>query len=295
MSEPAEVRAKRPMPAVFLGHGSPMNALETNRYTTAWRTFGQTVPKPRAILAVSAHWYVNATAVTAMPRPRTIHDFYGFPKPLFEVEYPAPGSPELAEEIAEIVKPKHVGLDQDSWGIDHGTWSVLVHAFPEANVPVVQLSIHALRDFDSHLELGARLAPLRERGVLIVGSGNVVHNLRALRWSEPDLGFDWAHRFGDAARAMLTETPSQATALQSHGDYAKSAPTPDHFIPLLYVAGLASEAKRRLEVLVDGYAFGSISMAAYTLDAKCPTDPADSRPSAGLPDPAVMPADGANI
>ena len=283
------------MPAVFLGHGSPMNALESNRYTTAWRTFGQTVPKPRAILAVSAHWYVNATAVTAMPRPRTIHDFYGFPKPLFEVEYPAPGSPELAEEIAEIVKPKHVGLDQDSWGIDHGTWSVLVHAFPEANVPVVQLSIHALRDFDSHLELGARLAPLRERGVLIVGSGNVVHNLRALRWSEPDLGFDWARRFGDAARAMLTETPGHATALQSHGDYAKSAPTPDHFIPLLYVAGLASEAKRPLEVLVDGYAFGSISMAAYTLDAKCPTDPADARPSAGLPDPVIMPADDANI
>ncbi|MEO6598626.1 MAG: 4,5-DOPA dioxygenase extradiol [Polyangiaceae bacterium] len=283
------------MPAAFIGHGSPMNALEKNRYTAAWHTFGQTLPKPRAIVVISAHWYVNATAVTAMPRPRTIHDFYGFPKALFEVEYPAPGSPELAEEISEIVKPTHVGLDQDSWGIDHGAWSVLVHAFPGADIPVVQLSIHALRDFDSHLELGARLAPLRERGVLIVGSGNLVHNLRGLSWSEPDLGFDWARRFGDAARVTLTEKPSEAPALRSHGDYAKSAPTPEHFIPLLYIAGLASAAERPLEVLIDGYAFGSLSMASYTLDAKCPTDRADSRPSARLPDPAVTPADDANI
>ena len=295
MSEPADARMARPMPAVFFGHGSPMNALETNRYTMTWRTFGQTVPRPRAILVISAHWFVNATAVTAMPRPRTIHDFYGFPQPLFEVEYPAPGSPQLAEEIAEIVKPHRVGLDQDSWGIDHGTWSVLVHAFPEADIPVVQLSIHALRDFDFHHELGARLAPLRERGVLIVGSGNVVHNLRGLSWSQPDLGFEWARRFGDAARAVLTETPSQAPALRSHADYVESAPTPEHFIPLLYIAGLASQAQRSLEVLVDGYAFGSLSMASYTLDAKCPTDTADSRPSAGLPDPAVTPADDANI
>jgi len=290
--------APRPMPAVFFGHGSPMNALETNRYSSAWATFGATfgrrIPKPRAILAVSAHWYGNFTAVTAMPRPRTIHDFYGFPKALFDVQYPAPGSPELAAEVADLVKPTHVGLDQDSWGLDHGTWSVLVHAFPDADIPVVQLSIHALKDFDFHFELGARLAPLRERGVLVVGSGNVVHNLRAMDWSQPDLGFDWARRFDDATRAVLTGRPADAPGLESHPDYARSSPTPDHFIPLLYVAGLAAAAGRPLELLVDGLAFGSISMAAYTLDLQCP-EAADTRPSAGLPDPAIVPPEDANV
>lgn len=281
------------MPAVFFGHGSPMNALEENRYTSSWRTFGETVPRPRAILVVSAHWYVNTTAVTAMPRPRTIHDFYGFPKPLFEVDYPAPGSPELAEEVADLVKPKHIGLDHDSWGIDHGTWSVLLHAFPDADIPVVQLSIHALEDFDAHFELGARLAPLRDRGVLIAGSGNIVHNLRALNWGQPDAAFDWARRFDESARTTLTENPSAAPALQSHDDYLRSAPTPEHFIPLLHIAGLASAANRGLEVLVDGYAYGSLSMASYTLDATCPTEH-DTRPAARLPDPAIVPAEDTN-
>lgn len=283
------------MPAVFFGHGSPMNALQANRYTEAWRTFGQTIPRPRAILAVSAHWYVNATAVTAMPRPRTIHDFYGFPKRLFEVDYPAPGSPELAQEIADLVKPKHVGLDVDSWGIDHGTWSVLLHAFPDADVPVVQLSLHAQRDFDSHFELGARLAPLRERGVLIVGSGNVVHNLRALDWEKPDAGFDWARRFDEAAFAALSDAPSEAPRLGAHADYAKSAPTPEHFVPLLYVAGLAAAAGRSLQQLASGYAYGSLSMAAYTLDAACPTDSEDARPAGAVPDPALVPPDDTNL
>jgi 4,5-DOPA dioxygenase extradiol len=282
------------MPAVFIGHGSPMNALERNRYTSAWRAFGETVPKPRAILVVSAHWYVQATAVTAMARPRTIHDFFGFPKSLFDVQYPAPGSPELAEEVADIVKPTRVGLDVDTWGIDHGTWSVLVHAFPKADVPVVQLSIHALRGFESHFELGTLLAPLRDRGVLVVGSGNIVHNLRALKWSEPELAFDWARRFDDEARAILTERPSEAVGLRSHADFERSTPTPDHFIPLLYVAGLASAANRPLRSLIEGYAFGSISMAAYTLDAECKVEQ-DARPSAGLPDPSVVPPEDANI
>lgn len=272
-----------------------MNALEENRYTTGWRAFGETIPRPRAILVVSAHWYVNATAVTAMPRPRTIHDFYGFPRELFEVDYPASGSPELAAEVAEIVKPAHVGLDRDSWGIDHGAWSVLVHAFPQADIPVVQLSIHALRDFDSHFELGAQLAPLRERGVLIVGSGNVVHNLRALNWKQPEAGFDWARRFDEAARAALTERPEAVPALRDHRDYDRAAPTPDHFIPLLYIAGLAGAAGRPLDLLADGYAYGSLSMAAYTLDAGRPIAGVDTRPAAALPDPTVMPSEDTNL
>jgi len=287
--------AGRPLPAVFLGHGSPMNALERNRYSTTWADFGASVPRPRAILAVSAHWYVNVTAVTAMPRPRTIHDFYGFPRELFEVRYPAPGSPELAEEVADVVKPTHVGLDADSWGIDHGTWSVLVHAFPRADVPVVQLSIDARRDLDFHLEVGARLAPLRERGVLIMGSGNVVHNLRLLDWSTPDAAFDWTRRFDDAAREVLTTHPADTPRLRSHPDWARSVPTPEHFLPLLYVAGLASAAKRPLEVLVGGYAYGSLSMAAYTLDASLPARRTSPTPAGGIPDPRETPPEDTNL
>ena len=253
------------MPAAFLGHGSPMNAIERNRYTDAWRALGAAVPKPRAILAVSAHWYVNATAVTAMARPKTIHDFYGFPQPLFDVRYPAPGLPELVHEIAEVVEPEQVGADHDSWGLDHGTWSVLVHAFPKADVPVVQLSINALQPPRYHLAMGRKLAALRARGVMVVGSGNVVHNLRAIDWKQPDAGFDWARRFDATARRIMTERPGDALELFGHPDFRMAVPTDEHFLPLLYIAGMAAESGRVADVLVEGYAYGSLSMACYTV------------------------------
>jgi 4,5-DOPA dioxygenase extradiol len=254
------------MPAAFLGHGNPMNALERNRYTEAWQAFGAAVPRPRAILVVSAHWYINATAITAMSRPRTIHDFYGFPPELFDVRYPAPGAPELADEVAEVVKPTWVGHDVDSWGLDHGTWSVLRHAFPDADIPVVQLSINAYQPFEYHLRLGARLAPLRERGVLIVGSGNIVHNLGGVDWQQPEAGFPWARRFDDRARELLSDDPAAVAGLTSHPDFEAAVPAPDHFIPLLYLAGLAGAGGRPADVLVNGYTYGSLSMTAYTVD-----------------------------
>jgi 4,5-DOPA dioxygenase extradiol len=282
------------MPAWFVGHGSPMNTLERNRYTEAWRAFGASVRRPRAILAVSAHWYVNATAVTAMATPRTVHDFYGFPQELFDVQYPAPGDPQLAEEIADVVKPTWVGLDHDSWGLDHGTWSVLVHAFPDADVPVLQLSINAQQPYEYHLQLGAALAPLRARGVLIVGSGNVVHNLRRIDWARPDAGFDWAQRFDESARELLTSSPSDVVRLREHADHDPAVPTPDHFLPMLYVAGLASAAGTGADVLVDGYAYGSLSMTSYTVGAAVRTGDGNGG-AAPIPDPSVVPTDETNL
>jgi 4,5-DOPA dioxygenase extradiol len=280
------------MPAAFFGHGSPMNALERNRFTEAWRVFGAAV-RPRAILVISAHWYINATAVTAMPQPRTIHDFYGFPPELFAVQYPAPGDPVLAHEIAELLGDEHVGLDHDSWGIDHGTWSVLVHAFPKADVPVLQLSINALKSFDYHLGLGSKLAPLSERGVLIVGSGNVVHNLRQIDWRQPNAAFDWNRRFDGAVKAMLTAAPGELAHIQAHPDYTMAAPTPDHFLPLLYIAGLAEATRVPAEVLVEGYSMGSLSMTSYTLGLSCQAGSGDSGGAASLQAPP--PADQTNL
>jgi len=255
-------------PALFIGHGSPMNTLERNGYTEAWRAFGAHLPRPRAILAVSAHWYFGATAVTAMARPRTIHDFYGFPQPLFDFDYPAAGDPDLAGEIVEAVKPEWVGLDHDQWGLDHGTWSVLAHLYPDADIPVVQLSINALRPLGYHLDLARRLASLREREVMIVASGNIVHNLGRLQWNEPNLAYDWAERFDDAVAAQLSRDAGDILRVADHADYALAVPTPDHFIPLLYLAGLAAADGATPEPLVRGYSMGSISMSCYGLDAE---------------------------
>jgi 4,5-DOPA dioxygenase extradiol len=283
------------MPAAFLGHGSPMNALDHNGYTEAWRAFGSSLPRPRAILAVSAHWYINASAVTAMDRPKTIHDFYGFPDALFAVQYPAPGDPDLAAEITEIVKPTWVGLERDSWGIDHGTWSVLVHAFPDATVPVLQLSINAEKPFDYHFELGAKLAPLRAQGVVIIASGNVVHNLGLVDPRQTETGFDWAQRFNEAAREHMTSSPAGVVGLRDHPDFSHSVPTSEHFIPLLYLAGLADAAGSTTDVLVDGYTYGSLSMAAYTLGGASRPAPTTSPPSAAaLPSPDIVPPDDTN-
>jgi 4,5-DOPA dioxygenase extradiol len=281
------------MPAAFIGHGNPMNALETNRYTAAWRAFGAAVPKPRAILVVSAHWYINATAVTAMARPRTIHDFFGFPQQLFDVQYPAPGLPTLVEEISDIVKPTWVGADIDSWGIDHGTWSVLVHAFPEADIPVTQLSINADKGFDYHLELGAKLAPLRDSGVLVLGSGNVVHNLGGMSRDLPDEGFDWAQRFDSSAKETMLDDPLNAARLDGHRDFRHAVPTPDHFLPLLYLAGLAGASREGADVLIDGYTYGSLSMTAYTLGLPATAPAGGSGTPAPLPE--GLPPDGLNI
>lgn len=280
------------MPALFVGHGSPMNTLEHNGYTDAWKGFGRALPRPKALLVVSAHWYFGATAVTAMSRPRTIHDFYGFPKPLFDFEYPAPGDPDLAQEISDLVKPRWLGLDHDQWGLDHGTWSVLAHLYPDADIPVVQLSINALKPLDYHLDLAASLAPLRERGVMILASGNVVHNLQRIQWHDRDLAFDWAERFDDAVVEQMAQDPGDILRVVDHPDYGLAVPTPDHFVPLLYIAGLAAADDKKPEPLLRGYSMGSISMTCYGIDADVGQQ-ADGSSAAQLP--AAVPPDQTNM
>jgi 4,5-DOPA dioxygenase extradiol len=254
------------MPAIFFGHGNPMNAIEQNTYTEAWARIGQILPRPKAIVMVSAHWYLPATLVTGMPRPRTIHDFGGFPRPLYEVTYPAPGEPALAQRLQSLLAPVEVGLD-DRWGLDHGTWSVLVHAYPQADVPIVQLSIDETQPASFHYELGKRLAPLRDEGILIAGSGNLVHNLHTYAWGRhPVEPFDWALRFEAQARALIESGDHRPLIdYESLGrDAMLSAPTPDHYLPLLYVLG-ARRAGEAATFPIEGIDGGSVSMLAVKI------------------------------
>jgi 4,5-DOPA dioxygenase extradiol len=284
------------MPAAFIGHGSPMNTLEDNRFTAAWRSLGQSLPRPRAILCISAHWLINGSAVTAMPRPRVIHDFYGFPQELFAFDYPAPGAPEVAEEIAEVVKPGFVGLDHDSWGLDHGTWSVLAHVFPKADIPVLQLSLHGGQDARYHLDMGARLAPLMRRGIFIVGSGNVVHNLRRIDFRRPDLAFDWGERFDAEVKRIMTTEPHRLPEVQAHPDFAASVPTSEHFLPLLYLAGICQATGEPARPFVEGCTMGSISMTSYVagMDRAPAQGKSSGAASAALPDPGTVPPEDTN-
>ena len=251
------------LPAIFFGHGNPMNALAENTYTAAWRRIGKQTPRPEAILAISAHWFVPGTGVTISTAPRTIHDFGGFPRELYQVQYPAPGDPVLARRVQELLRPVPVELD-NSWGLDHGTWSVLKHAYREANIPVVQISIDETKPPIFHFEIGKRLAALREEGILIVGSGNLVHNLHAYAWGrhmpEP---YDWAVRFEKEARdMMIAEEYKPLIGYEHLGPEAQlSIPTPDHYLPLLYVLG-ARQQGESVTFPVEGVDGGSISMLA---------------------------------
>jgi 4,5-DOPA dioxygenase extradiol len=240
-----------------------MNAIHDNDYTNAWAAFGRSIPKPRAVLSISAHWYIQGTFVTAMPVPKTIHDFGGFPPELYRVNYPAPGDTELANRIKKMLDPVSVGLDQQ-WGLDHGTWSVLCHVLPQADVPVIQLSINGKKPAAFHYEIGKLLAPLRDDGILIMGSGNVVHNLHAYAWGRQDVEpYEWALGFEKHVRELLIISDhAPLIAYESLGNDARlSVPTPDHYLPLLYVIALQRD-NDRISFPVEGIDGGSISMLA---------------------------------
>ena len=254
------------MPTTFFGHGSPMNAIGENAYTEAWRRIGSETPTPKAILSVSAHWFVPGTGVTVMTSPRTIHDFGGFPRELYEVQYPAPGDPQLARRVQTLLAPLDVTPDE-SWGLDHGTWSVLRHVYPAADIPIVQLSVDETRPAAFHYEIGGRLAPLREEGGLIVGSGNLVHNLRTYAWGgHPRDPYDWAIRFEDVAKELILSGAHKTLVdYETLGpDAALSIPTPDHYFPLLYVLGAAQD-REAVRFPVEGIDGGSMSMLAVQI------------------------------
>lgn len=252
------------MPALFIGHGSPMNALEDNAFSRAWAELGKTVPKPQAILCISAHWETADTRVTAMLKPATIHDFYGFPQPLYEKEYPAPGAPDLAREIKQSIADPTVHFDSD-WGLDHGSWAVLCRMFPDADIPVVQLSLDRKQPPAHHYRLGQKLKFLRDRNVLVIGSGNMVHNLGMMAWQPA--AFDWAREF-DATLASLIRAGDHQQLIDYHtlGDGARLAiPTNEHYLPLLYILAL-QDAADRLEFFCETVTLGSISMRSLKIE-----------------------------
>ncbi len=258
-----KMTASTRMPALFLGHGSPMNVLEDNRYTRAWRTLGETLPRPKAIVMVSAHWFTRGTGVTAMEQPQTIHDFGGFPQALYDTHYPAPGSPALAQRVVDLLAPLPVTLDKDAWGFDHGAWGVLIKMYPQADIPLVQLSIDSTKPPVWHYQMGQRLAALRDEGVMLVASGNVVHNLRTARWHGEGEPYPWAESFNNFVKENLTwRGEAAAHPLVNYLDHpggSLSNPTAEHFLPLLYVLG-AWDGSENISIPVDGLEMASLSM-----------------------------------
>jgi 4,5-DOPA dioxygenase extradiol len=256
------------MPVLFLGHGSPMNAIEENQFVAGFRNMAKTLPQPNAILCISAHWFTKGTKVTAMEMPRTIHDFGGFPKELFAVEYPAKGNPELAIATKELLLPTEVELDHE-WGLDHGAWSVIKHLYPEANVPVIQLSIDYSKSPQYHFELAQKLSALRHKGILIIGSGNIVHNLRLVDFYNMDIdnyGFDWAIEAREKVNSYLLDENFQALIdYEKQGQALQLAiPTPEHYLPLIYTLGL-KEKQEELSLFNDKLLGGSLSMTSVKI------------------------------
>jgi len=252
-------------PVLFIGHGSPMNGIENNEFSLQWEKMGKELEKPKAVLVVSAHWLTNGTHITAMEHLQTIHDFGGFPQELFDVQYPAPGDSKLAKETKELIKSTHVGLNHD-WGLDHGAWSVVKRMYPEANIPVLQLSIDYSKPASYHYELAKELAALRKKGVLIIGSGNMVHNLRLVAWdkfNEPDYGYDWAIEMHELFKKKISDGDHRA--LMNYETLSKSAklaiPTPDHYYPLMYTLGL-QEKNEEPVFFNDKLVAGSLNMTS---------------------------------
>lgn len=254
------------MPVLFIGHGSPMNAIEINNYTKTLNALGKNLPKPKAILMVSAHWMTEGTYITEMQNPKTIHDFYGFPQKLFDVQYPAPGSPEIAKLVQETVLDPKVHGDKEMWGLDHGTWSVLRHMYPDADIPVMQLSIYMAQPPEYHVKLGQQLSKLRDQGVLILGSGNLVHNLRQIKWEPNAQPFDWAIEFDQWLKEKLVDRDFKAVQNDFHKTKAGklSVPTLDHYLPLHYILG-AADSRDELKFEYEEMQNGSISMRSFRL------------------------------